>query len=318
MHARKFLTDSDAVHKAGDPLRRGVGVSGSEVGETSQPYDFELDSCQDSNSCESWQTLHALRDGTRWLHPVFLFIFLVILAGGCSPTSDSQKSDRGKEEGSTSESRSEISTKRDPTRSPQKATIVQDQVTVEPTRILVAIQVDNIRSGPGTQFDVLRKTKKSEKLSFEKKVGEWYLLTVPTGEPEAWVHETVVAAVDGDTEHSTTRKQSIRIHATLSSPLYDVPKRDGPRGDEDLRKTLLRVPAATKLDVIEWVDVESGMVVIRYFKVVYKKSEGWIGVNFTDGFVYTLTGDKEVPEPIPGFETQRWVGGKPPAWFKRK
>lgn len=246
-----------------------------------------------------------------------LSIVLVTLAAGCSPTNGPQKPDRGKEEVSTSKSRNELSTEQEPMKLLKKTTTVQDKAIVDPPRNLVAIQVDNIRSGPGTQFDVLRKTEKSEKLTFDKKVGAWYLLTVPTGEPEAWVHESVVAEAEGDTE-SNTSKQYVRIDPTLSSPLYDVPKRDAPRDGEDLRRTLLRVPAATKLEVVEWVDVEHGMGIFRYFKVVYNKTEGWSGVNFTDGFVYRPMGDKEVPEPIPGFETQRWVGGKPPAWFKAK
>lgn len=55
---------------------------------------------------------------------------------------------------------------------------------------LYAAKVDNIRSGPGTKFNVIRKTSEGELLISEKKDGTWYKLQDGVG--EAWVHQSVV------------------------------------------------------------------------------------------------------------------------------
>lgn len=61
----------------------------------------------------------------------------------------------------------------------------------DPEKVLYAKRVDNIRSGPGTQHEILRKTKEFEKLHYERKEGRWYKLFTGTG-PAAWVHDSVV------------------------------------------------------------------------------------------------------------------------------
>lgn len=50
----------------------------------------------------------------------------------------------------------------------------------------------NIRSGPGTNHSVLRKANKGDRLEYISLEGDWYKLKVARGDPQEWVHRSVV------------------------------------------------------------------------------------------------------------------------------
>lgn len=50
----------------------------------------------------------------------------------------------------------------------------------------------NIRRGPGTRYSIVRTANKGEKLEYISREGNWYRLKVGKGEPQEWVHKSVV------------------------------------------------------------------------------------------------------------------------------
>lgn len=50
----------------------------------------------------------------------------------------------------------------------------------------------NIRSGPGTNYSVIRKANKGHRLEYISLEGDWYKLKVARGDPQEWVHRSVV------------------------------------------------------------------------------------------------------------------------------
>jgi lipid-binding SYLF domain-containing protein len=52
----------------------------------------------------------------------------------------------------------------------------------------------NIRSGPGTNYSVIRKANRGDRLEYISLEGDWYKLKVARGDPQAWVHKGVVTA----------------------------------------------------------------------------------------------------------------------------
>ena len=59
-------------------------------------------------------------------------------------------------------------------------------------QIVYAKSTINIRSGPGTNYSVIRQTTKGEELEYISLEGDWYNLKVAEGKPQEWVHKNVV------------------------------------------------------------------------------------------------------------------------------
>jgi lipid-binding SYLF domain-containing protein len=68
----------------------------------------------------------------------------------------------------------------------------QELAAVGPSRIVYAKTTINIRSGPGTNYSVIRKATKGDKLEYISLEGDWYKLKVVEGKPQEWVHRGVV------------------------------------------------------------------------------------------------------------------------------
>jgi len=62
----------------------------------------------------------------------------------------------------------------------------------KPSQFVYAKTTINIRSGPGTNYSVLRKTTKGERLEYISLEGDWYKLKVAEAKPQEWVHRSVV------------------------------------------------------------------------------------------------------------------------------
>ena len=90
-------------------------------------------------------------------------------------------------------------------------------------------------------------------------------------------------------------KTRIRIASDGSSPMLPEPTI---RDVEEVG----RVPADTEIEVVEWVDHKQGKALTRYFKVSHGGKEGWINQYFTDGFLYTESGEGAMKEEIPGMK----------------
>jgi len=61
-------------------------------------------------------------------------------------------------------------------------------------RLTVAVDVANIRSGPGTKYDILWKIGKYHPLNIIKKSGSWYHFSDFEGD-EGWVHRSLIQKI---------------------------------------------------------------------------------------------------------------------------
>ena len=68
----------------------------------------------------------------------------------------------------------------------------QELAATGPSRIVYAKTRINIRSGPGTNYSIVRKATKGEKLEYISLEGDWYKLKGAAGKPQEWVHRSVV------------------------------------------------------------------------------------------------------------------------------
>ncbi len=68
----------------------------------------------------------------------------------------------------------------------------QELAVAGPSQIFYAKTTINIRSGPGTNYSVIRKATKGEELEYVSLEGDWYKLKVAEGKPQQWVHKSVV------------------------------------------------------------------------------------------------------------------------------
>ena len=65
----------------------------------------------------------------------------------------------------------------------------------DPSKVVIAKRVDNIRGGPGANFPIVRKTAANEKLHYSEQNGDWYKIVVD-GKTEEWVHKSVVLTLE--------------------------------------------------------------------------------------------------------------------------
>jgi uncharacterized protein YgiM (DUF1202 family) len=147
-----------------------------------------------------------------------------------------------------------------------------------------AKRVDNIRSGPGTKYKVLRQTFVLERLEYCAKEGRWFRLRLPEEkQTQAWVHESVV--------YTEAKKRQIdlerigRKKATADLPfgpwtavtiaragLYALPRHQS--------RELLLVPKKTRLEVqAEKLDARRGTA---WAKVTCGGKTGWLPGYFVD------------------------------------
>lgn len=78
----------------------------------------------------------------------------------------------------------------------------------------------NIRSGPGTTFEIVRKANEGESLAYDHKQGEWYRLKASD---EQWVHESVVSKdkatkVSNQRQATESASQPEAVDRDLTSP----------------------------------------------------------------------------------------------------
>jgi len=66
--------------------------------------------------------------------------------------------------------------------------------TVHAKRLAISAGIANIRSGPGTQYDVLWQVEKYYPLSVIEKSGKWYHFKDFEGD-EGWVHQSLVKKI---------------------------------------------------------------------------------------------------------------------------
>ncbi|UCD58118.1 MAG: SH3 domain-containing protein [Candidatus Hydrogenedentota bacterium] len=68
----------------------------------------------------------------------------------------------------------------------------QELAAAGPSQFVYAKTTINIRSGPGTNHSVIRQATKGEELEYISLEGDWYKLKVAEGNPQEWVHRSVV------------------------------------------------------------------------------------------------------------------------------
>jgi len=68
----------------------------------------------------------------------------------------------------------------------------QEAMTQGPSQFVYAKTTINIRSGPGMNHPVIRKATEGEELEYISLEGDWYKLKVAEGNPQEWVHRSVV------------------------------------------------------------------------------------------------------------------------------
>lgn len=68
----------------------------------------------------------------------------------------------------------------------------QELAAAEPSKMVYAKTTINIRGGPGMNHSVIRQVTKGEALEYISLEGDWYKLKVAEGNPEEWVHKSVV------------------------------------------------------------------------------------------------------------------------------
>lgn len=61
-------------------------------------------------------------------------------------------------------------------------------------RLTISVSNANIRSGPGTRYDILWRVEKYHPLMITKKTGSWYLFRDFEGDT-GWVHKSLVAKI---------------------------------------------------------------------------------------------------------------------------
>lgn len=64
--------------------------------------------------------------------------------------------------------------------------------TGKPSQSVYAKTTINIRSGPGTNYSVIRQATKDERLEYVSLEGDWYKLKVAEDKAQEWVHRSVV------------------------------------------------------------------------------------------------------------------------------
>jgi uncharacterized protein YgiM (DUF1202 family) len=70
----------------------------------------------------------------------------------------------------------------------------QEAAAQGPSQFVSANTTINIRSGPGTNYSVIRQATKGERLEYISLEGDWYKLKVAEGNPQEWVHKGVVTS----------------------------------------------------------------------------------------------------------------------------
>lgn len=89
-------------------------------------------------------------------------------------------------------------------------------------RLAVAVPVANIRSGPGTAYDILWKVEKYYPLSIIKKSGSWYQFE-DFEEDKGWIHKSLIKNVAS----IITKKEKCNIRSapgTGNNILFSVEK----------------------------------------------------------------------------------------------
>jgi SH3-like domain-containing protein len=93
---------------------------------------------------------------------------------------------------------------------------------VSAERLVVAVSVANIRSGPGTKFNVLWQVEKYHPLSILRKSGPWYHFKDFEGD-QGWIHQSLIGKIPS----IITKKEKCNIRSepsTSSKILFTVEK----------------------------------------------------------------------------------------------
>lgn len=155
----------------------------------------------------------------------------------------------------------------------------QSRPPQKPKQLLYAKREDNIRTGPGADYGIARKTRPLEPLEFTSFADGWYQIS-----EEEWVHESVVyEREEGQRLYEEAAKRSVkcfRIAADGAAILLEEPTFT----DYNELK-IASVPPSTQLSLDDWVNINAGVGSVRFLKTTYKGKQGWLIEHYTDGLV---------------------------------
>lgn len=129
----------------------------------------------------------------------------------------------------------------------------------KPSRFVFARTTCNIRSGPGTNYPVIRKTANGETLEYISLEGNWYRLKVPQDRPQEWIHKNVVKPVVFEPETSQP-PQGIR-QITVRGKRIEV----GDLSDDVMK--ILKPEDTLTLEVVQDPNNPQSLVLTRYCRV---------------------------------------------------
>jgi len=129
----------------------------------------------------------------------------------------------------------------------------------KPSRFVYARSTCNIRSGPGTNYSITRKAAKGEKLEYVSLEDNWYRLKVAKGEPQEWVHKSVVKSVILEPE--TPQLPQVIREITVRGKRIKV----GDLADNVLK--ILKPEDTLKLEIAQDPNNPQSLVVTRYCRV---------------------------------------------------
>jgi uncharacterized protein YgiM (DUF1202 family) len=151
-----------------------------------------------------------------------------------------------------------------PRKSPSTRTVresIQEKIRIavfpkKPPRFVYARTTCNIRSGPGTNYSIMRKARKGQKLEYISREGNWYKLKGAKGKPQEWVHKSVV-----ESEPETQQFPQVTSQITVRGKKITV----GDSADDVFE--ILKPEDTLKLEVAQDANTPQGLVVTRYCKV---------------------------------------------------
>ena len=99
-------------------------------------------------------------------------------------------------------------------------------------KYLYAKMTCNIRSGPGTNFAVVGVASQGDRFRIAYRVDDWYKLKTEKGEPERWMHRSVLSIhAEKETAETTVAKTTTPSTDTLKSDLRSSSGRGSPSKD---------------------------------------------------------------------------------------
>lgn len=129
----------------------------------------------------------------------------------------------------------------------------------KPSRFVYARTTCNIRSGPGTNYPVIRKAANGETLEYVSLEGNWYRLKVPQDKPQEWIHKSVVRPLVFEPEPPQLPQGIKQI--MVRGKRIEV----GDLADDVMK--ILKPEDTLKLEVVQDPNNPQGLVLTRYCRV---------------------------------------------------